>query len=319
MNLALVGVEESSFTEAGRDRLHGLAESVIPVGDVASVPDEAGGLIGALGLTVTRADIDRLQRVRYIGVRGSAYSRVDVAAAAERGVVVTTTAGYSTTAVAEFAVGAAISHLRELGRARRQADEGNYSEESFAGRELGGLRIGVVGLGRIGFAIANLVAGGFGADVAYWTRSAKPEAEQRGLKRMDLVELFGWADVVFVCLALNAQTKGLVGGGELQHAGGKLIVNVAPMELFDFDALVDILNEQRAFLILDHSDELDPAYIERLRAHQPGHAVPTDCVHHRGCDGAKRADTARQPRKLHRRKAPEHRRLTVRLDRALVH
>lgn len=131
-----------------------------------------------LGHIVNRADIESAPQLKYIGVFASAVSPIDLGAATSSGITVCNVAGYSTEAVAEFALGVTLDHFRELPRVRHQAQAKNYSAAGFKGREINGKTCGVIGLGRIGARVAQLMHA-LGAKVLYWSRTRKPEMERR--------------------------------------------------------------------------------------------------------------------------------------------
>ena len=105
------------------------------------------------------------------------YDNVDVTACRERGVIVTNTPDVLTNATAELAVALMLAAARRLGEAERLVRAGRWTgwePDQLLGRELSGAVVGIVGLGRIGTRVAELLRG-FGAELLYAARSRRPK------------------------------------------------------------------------------------------------------------------------------------------------
>jgi len=205
--------------------------------------------------------IDKAPKLKYIGMFGTGYGRIDTEYAAGKGITVTNIAGYSTESVAELAIAVLLEHIRELGRGKKQALEGNYSEDAFFGvYEIKGKNFGIIGIGRIGSRLAEIVQG-FGAKVSYWNRTKKP-----GLEYKELDELVASADFISIHLPYVPETKHLLNSGRIgKIKPGAVVVNLSPMELIDIDALCGRLEKGDITFILDHSDELEGEELAKLR------------------------------------------------------
>lgn len=186
-------------------------------------------------------DINRSPKLKYIGVLGTGYGKVDTNYAKTKKVTVTNVPGYSTESVAEFVFAAILENIRELERAKKQAREGNYSEDGFKATELKNKKFGVVGLGRIGTRVSELALA-FGANVSYWSQHRKKSQETKGVKYQDLKTLFKTSDIISIHIALNSQTDKIISGKLISSIKkGAVIVNTAPMELLDLKALENSL------------------------------------------------------------------------------
>lgn len=141
-------------------------------------------LLLKLGMGADKSLIDRMPKLKYIGMYGTGFGRIDAAYAAKKGINVCNIAGYATEGVAEFVFGALLEYFREITRAKIQAQAENYLESSFTGTEIKGKTFGIVGLGRIGGRVAEL-AKGFGANVVYWSHKQK----QAGIKYVEVEKL----------------------------------------------------------------------------------------------------------------------------------
>ena len=162
-----------------------------------------------------------------VGVDG-----LDLPAFTAAGVPVANTAGANTVSVAEWCLSATLALLRRTVTADQAVRAGRWPQTSLGGQELAGKRVGVIGMGAIGAATARLFVA-FGCDVAYWSRSHKPDAP---VPYADLDALLAGSDVVVVVIALGPETRGLVDAGRLKP--GALLVNGARGEVIDEGSIV---------------------------------------------------------------------------------
>lgn len=228
--------------------------------DVKKHLNDADCLLLKLGMGADKALIDSMPRLKYIGMYGTGFGRIDAAYAAKRGITVCNIAGYATEGVAEFVIGAILEHIREIARARHQASICEYSETSFIGTEIKGKTFGVIGLGRIGTRVAEL-AKGFGANVVYWSHKHK----NAGIKYMDVDALLKTSDIISLHMSYNPQTQGFLDAKRIEMIkSGAAVINTAPMELIHIGALEKRLKKGDMTFILDHSDELDLTVAKQL-------------------------------------------------------
>ena len=191
------------------------------------------------------ATLRALPRLRLICIAATGMNHIDLAAAAECGVTVKNAVGYSTHAVTETTIGAAIALLRQTVYYDR------YTKVRYAGaerqfhfgrttRQLHGSRWGIVGLGNIGHSVAR-VAEALGCEVAYTSTSGV--ARKESYPRMPLDELLAWADIVSVHCPLTDRTRGLIGARELSlMKPSALVINVARGGIVDEAALAAALD-----------------------------------------------------------------------------
>jgi D-lactate dehydrogenase len=171
--------------------------------------------------------------------------------------VVTNVADYSTDSVAELVAGATIAEVRNLCQERERAASGDVSETSFDGRSVGALTIGVIGAGNIGSRLARLMADGFGSTVLYWSRHRREALESDLIKYTQLEELLGSADVVSIHLAASGETADFLDEARIARLpAGAVLVNTAPNELVDLEAVKSRCREGSLRYVMDHADEL---------------------------------------------------------------
>ena len=138
--------------------------------DVASITAPIRGIIGSGELVISRALLDALPLVEIISVCGVGYDRVDVPAARERGIIVTHTPGVLDDDVADLGFGLILSPPGRFPRPTVLSGPGCGAKGPLRfGRKVSGARLGIVGLGRIGRAIATR-AQAFGMTIAYCSR-----------------------------------------------------------------------------------------------------------------------------------------------------
>jgi len=208
------------------------------------------------GIEIKKEHIDLAPNLKYIGILATAFGKVDVAYAKEKGITVTHLPGYSTESVAEFTIAAILEQIRGLHEGKERGKTGNYSEAGMKAMEIRGKKFGVIGLGSIGTRVAE-IAQGFGAHVQYWSQHRKPEQEAKGIKYTELNELLGSSDFISINLAQAAETEGMFGSKQFNLLKkGVLIINTAPMELINIEALGAALTKGGLTFILDHSDEM---------------------------------------------------------------
>lgn len=214
-------------------------------------------LLVKLGATIDKNIIDKAPNLHYIGMLGTGIGRIDTKYATKKGIVVRNIAGYSTEGVAELAFGLLFEHIREITRAKLQAEKGNYSESSFSGYEIKDKKFGVIGLGKIGARIAEIAQNGFGAKVSYWSKHRKREVEKRGICYKTVEKILQESDFISINLALVSQTKDFLNKERIERIkSGAVVINLAPMELVDVPALAKRLAKNDMTFILDHADEL---------------------------------------------------------------
>ena len=191
-----------------------------------------------------------LPALRYIGVLATGYNVVDVATARERGIVVTNVPAYSTPSVAQHVFALLLELVRGVGRHAEQVRQGCWSASpdftfwSTPQVELTGLKLGIVGFGAIGQAVAR-VARAFGMEVLVHTRTPNPAAWSE-LSFVALDELFAEADVVSLHCPLTDDTRGMVGATRLAAMKDSAwLINTGRGPLVDEAALAAALHAGR--------------------------------------------------------------------------
>lgn len=189
---------------------------------------------------VGAALMDSLPALEVISVMGVGYDGIDVAAAKARGVVVTHTPDVLNDDVADLAIALMLALARQVARSDRFIRAGQWPNGPLPlGRKVSGARLGIVGMGRIGQAIAHRAAA-FGMSIAYTARSAKPELALRYVASP--AELAAQSDFLVLITPGGAGTRKLVNAQVLKALGPQgCVINVARGSVIDESALIEAL------------------------------------------------------------------------------
>ncbi|MEV7119523.1 NAD(P)-dependent oxidoreductase [Kitasatospora griseola] len=180
-------------------------------------------------------------RLRVVGRAGAGTDHVDLPAAARHGVAVTHTPGSNANAVAEFALAQLLALIRDLPAHNEALQHGGWRTPAGPAVELSELTLGIVGLGRIGLALAGR-ATALGMEVQGLSRHRPAEAPVP-LAR-SLTALLTTSDVVSLHVPLTPETRGLIGRTELAlMRPGAILLNTARGGIVDEQALADALRD----------------------------------------------------------------------------
>jgi lactate dehydrogenase-like 2-hydroxyacid dehydrogenase len=187
-----------------------------------------------------RSLIEKLPALEIIATAVVGYDLIDVKAAAERGVVVTNTPDVLTDEVADLSIGLLLATLREIPRAEKHLRDGLWAKEPYRlTPTLRGRKVGIVGLGRIGRAIAQRIEG-FGVPVSYHGRRQQTDVAYPYFP--SVTELAKAVDVLIAVTPGGPQTKHLICKEVFDALGPNgVFVNVARGSVVDETALIQAL------------------------------------------------------------------------------
>ncbi len=186
---------------------------------------------------VDRAVLERFPKLKLVANYGAGYDLVDVDACRERGIAVTNTPGVTAAATADLTMGLILAVRRRIAAGDRVVRSGRWgsgwADEPLKGDEVSGATLGIVGLGRIGQAVAKR-ARGFEMRVLYTRRRPDDDPAYRPLE-----ELLAESDVVTIHVPLTDETRGFVDARRLalMH-DGSCLVNTSRGQVLDETALV---------------------------------------------------------------------------------
>ena len=188
---------------------------------------------------LSRAVLTALPGLKAISRVGVGLDNIDLACAAELGIAVRSTPDGPTRAVAELTVAVILDLLRQVSGMDRDLRRGVWSKRM--GRLLLGRRVGIVGLGRIGRAVAELLSA-LGAEIAY----ADPQAAAAPWRRLEFPALLAWSEILTLHCAKQPTPGALLGPAELDLLpSGAWVVNLARGGLIDEAALAERLAQGR--------------------------------------------------------------------------
>jgi len=213
---------------------------------------EAAVSDGLLSLLTDRIDgalLDAAPRVRVVSNYAVGYDNIDVAAATSRGVVVTNTPGVLTETVADFAITLLLAVARRVVESDRYTREGRWKSWEpllFLGQDLYGATLGLVGLGRIGTAVARR-AHGFDMRILYHDVVRREDLEHDlGLEFTSLEDLLRRSDFISVHTPLTPQTRHLISTDQFRlMKRTAVLVNTARGPIVDPDALYRALADRQ--------------------------------------------------------------------------
>ncbi len=268
----LVAIEPVSLIPSAEEKLHDYAQEVILYRDV---PADDGEILRRIGdadavlvsytSRITADVICACPSVRYIGMCCSLYSEesanVDIACARRCGIRVLGIRDYGDRGVVEYVLHELTGLLHGFGGKKMLRDEPC---------EILGLKVGIVGLGVSGRMIADTLQF-LGADIAYYARSAKPDAEAAGMRYKPLDALLAESEVVFCCLNKNVL---LLQKAQFDALGsGKVLFNTSIGPGFDSAALEAWLENPDNIFLCDTKAAAGPVgadFFDRENVHCPG-------------------------------------------------
>ena len=187
-----------------------------------------------------KARLAAMPALKLIACFTSGYDGIDVAWARARGLVVTHAPGVNHEDVADHALGLILASRRAIVQGDHAVRSGGWTAaHKTITLSLGGQKLGLVGLGRIGEAVARRCAV-MNMEIAWWGPRAKPGAAWP--RHDSLMELARWADILVVGSRADEANRGLVSAEVIAALGPRgLLVNVARGQLVDEDALIAAL------------------------------------------------------------------------------
>ncbi|MEY4078085.1 MAG: Glyoxylate/hydroxypyruvate reductase [Pseudomonadota bacterium] len=200
-------------------------------------------IIGTGAAKVDKKLLAMLPHLKLIAICGVGYDGVDVAAAIEKGVVVTHTPGVLTDDVADLAMGLVLSIGRRLPQADKFVRNGDWVDDVFAlTHKVSGARLGIVGMGRIGRAIGKRAAA-FDMRISYTCREPKTDVSYTFYKTA--IALAAEVDYLVVAVPGGDDTKNLIDAQVLAALGSKgYLINIARGTVVDQPVLVQALKEK---------------------------------------------------------------------------
>lgn len=253
--------------------------------DPTAFLDEHGSTIRGIAtrgeLGADRAMIEACPQLEVISVYGVGYDAVDLEACREKGIRVTNTPDVLTKDVADLGVAMMLCQSRGMVGAEAWVRDGSWLRDGLfpLKRRVFERKVGILGLGRIGFEVGRRLAG-FDMDIAYSDVAAKDYAPDWTFIA-DPIELATHADFLFVTLAASDKTRHIVGNEVIEALGPEgMVINISRASNIDEDALIEALSDGRlgsaALDVFEREPDLDPRFLKLDNVLlQPHHASGT--------------------------------------------
>ncbi len=236
------------------DQAHERFDVTLHEGGALSVKEAAQALAQYDYILPTLGDVFSAEsfagdvRCKMLGNFGVGYNHIDVKAAADAGVIVSNTPDVLTDATADIALTLLLATARRAGEGERMVRAGKwggFDVKGLLGTHVTGKTLGVIGMGRIGQAIAARCHYGFGMDVVFHNRSPK-QAEVPATQLGTLAEVMAAADFVVVATPGGAETVKLIDATALAAMKPTgIFINISRGEVVDEEALIDALEQGR--------------------------------------------------------------------------
>ena len=245
----LVAIEPVSLVDTAIEELNSYAKEIVMFDNIPADDDEivrrigdADAVLVSYTSRINSSVMEKCSNIRYIGMCCSLYSKesanVDIAYAEEHNIIVKGIRDYGDRGVVEFV-------LSELVRFLHGYDRPMFLDMPI---EILGLKVGIIGLGVSGGMIADAL-NFMGADISYFSRTRKPEFEDKGLTYSPLHELLENNDVVFMCLNKNVI---LLKDEEFEKLGShKILFNTSIGPAHETEALKKWLKNKENYFVCD--------------------------------------------------------------------
>ncbi|MBD0301700.1 MAG: 2-hydroxyacid dehydrogenase [Tolypothrix sp. T3-bin4] len=202
---------------------------------------------------------------RLVVLRCAGFNNVDLKTAANLGITVVRVPAYSPYGVAEHAVGLILSLNRKIHRAYNRVRESNFSLDGLLGFNLYERTVGIVGTGKIGLILGQIMKG-FGCELLAYDVYRNPELEALGGKYVELPELFANSDIISLHCPLTPETHHLINAEAIEQIkSGVMLINTSRGALIDTQAVIEGLKSGKiGYLGVDVYEQESELFFEDL-------------------------------------------------------
>lgn len=227
---------------------------------------------------LSRDILEKLDKVRFVGVLATGYDVVDTIAARERGILVTNIPAYSTESVAQLVFALLLEICHHVGDHNRSVQSGewaaskDYSYWKYPLMELSGKTLGIIGVGRIGQS-ASAIAQAFGLHVVAFNRSRNSALENDRFRYVTLDQLYAQSDIITLHCPLSEETRGLINAESIaKMKNGVILINTSRGGLVVESDLAAALHAGKVY-----GAGVDVVSVEPIRSDNPLLGAP-NCI-----------------------------------------
>lgn len=237
--------------------------------ELATALKDADAALITGGDRIDGALLDQCGRLKVVANIAVGYNNIDVAACTRRGVLATNTPDVLNESTADHAWALLLAAARRVGESERWLRAGMWKRwafEMFAGADVGGTTLGILGMGRIGRAIARR-AGGFSMQVIYHNRTRLKASDEAGARYVDFAALLRESDHLVLVVPYSPAVHHIIGAAQLaQMKPTATLINIARGGVVDDAALVAALREGRLAAagldVFENEPALNPAFLQ---------------------------------------------------------
>ena len=241
--LAQEGIDLLNSTEG----VEAVVKTGISEDELAQIIGEHDGLIIRSGTKVTAKVLSNPGKLKGIARAGVGVDNIDIPEATRKGILVMNTPGGNTLSAAEHTMALMLSMSRNVVPACNSLKGGAWDRKKYMGNQLNNKILGLIGLGRIGMAVATMAKGFNMKILCYDPLAAPPNAEKMGIQICDnLEDIFKQADYISVHVPRNEQTLNMIDAKQIEMMKPSVrLVNCARGGIINEDAIYDALARNR--------------------------------------------------------------------------
>lgn len=202
---------------------------------------------------------------KLIALRSAGFNNVDLDAARELGLTIVRVPAYSPNSIAEHTVGLILALNRKLHRAHNRVREGNFALDGLLGFDMVGKTVGIIGTGKIGQVVAQILAG-FACKILAYDPFPSKAAQAAGVEYRELTDVIEQADILTLHLPLTPDTHHMINAKTISRMKpGVMLINTSRGALLDTSAVIEGLKRgQIGYLGLDVYEEEDDIFFQDL-------------------------------------------------------
>ena len=232
--------------------------------------EDCDGILSSILDKIDKKTINKLSnRIKIISNFAVGFGNIDIEAASKRNIVVTNTPDVLTDATAEIAMLLILAASRRAAEGMQWVKNKNWrwSADFLIGKQLSGSKLGILGMGRIGRAVAKR-AKAFGMEIHYHNRSKlNQDLEAKATYHDNIQSLFSTSDILSINCPATKETKKIINKETLKFFSKEaVIVNSARGDMIDDDAMVEALKDKRIFAlgldVYNGEPNIHPGYLE---------------------------------------------------------